>query len=286
MNLTLGAPGGVAARAAAAAPCGGPGLDERRRGTAGAGVRAVPALRGRSISAGEFATSPGTVDVVAWWLDADPAVVDELARSLSPDEWVRARRFRTARHRDAYIVGRGRLREVLGLLVGSAPSAVRLATGAGGEPQLDGALGARVRFNVAHSSALMLCAIAVARDVGVDVERVDETVDWEDIAAGSFATAERQAIAGLPAARQRAAFFTCWTRKEAMIKATGEGFGRPLDSFVVSVAPADAKVLSCDPALGVPDDWFLAGVPVPSTYRATVAVRAGGAAVSLRLWSR
>jgi 4'-phosphopantetheinyl transferase len=282
MDLPLGASGGADAKTTTSAPREGPGLHKRRRGTAGAGVPSVPELGGRPISAGGFATSPDAVDVVACWLDAEPAVMDELARSLSPDEWARARRFRTARHRDASIVGRGRLREVLGLTLGSAPSAVQLAVGSGGKPRLDGAIGARVRFNVAHSSALMLCAITIAGDVGVDVERVDETVDWEDIAARSFATAERQAIAALPAARQRAAFFACWTRKEAVIKATGEGFGRPLDSFVVSVAPADA----CDPARGVPGDWFLAGVPVPSNYHATVAVRAGGAAVSLRLWSR
>ncbi|HEY7141946.1 MAG TPA: 4'-phosphopantetheinyl transferase superfamily protein [Methylomirabilota bacterium] len=290
MEPSFGDPGGAATRVALPAARGWQRLDERLRGMSGGRAPSVPGgpagLRGRPISGGGFGTSPGAVDVVAWWLDAEPAVVDELARSLSPDERARARRFRATRPRDAYIVGRGRLRELLGLVVGCPPAAVRLVGGPGGKPRLAGAVGERVRFNVAHSSALMLCAVAVARDVGVDVERVDESADWEDIAARSFAAAERRALAVLPGARQRAAFFACWTRKEAVIKATGEGLGRPLDSFVVSVAPDRAEMLSCAPALGAPDSWFLAPVPVPSSYCAAVAVRDGGGAVSLRLWSR
>ena len=132
----------------------------------------------------------------------------------------------------------------------------------------------------------MLCSVAFDRDVGVDVERVDETADWKDIAARSFAPAERQALAVLPGTVQRSAFFACWTRKEAVIKATGEGLARPLDTFVVSVEPDHAEMLSCDPALGTPASWFLASVPVPPSYRAAVAVRGGGGSVSLRLWSR
>lgn len=245
----------------------------------------APALA-RPVSAAGFGTSADAVDVVAWWLDAEPVEVGELAQFLSPDERARARRFRANRHRDAFIVGRGRLRELLGLVVGCPPAAVRLAAGPRGKPRLDGPDGRRVRFNVAHSSALMLCSVTVDRDVGVDVERMDETADWEEIAARSFAAAERRALAVLPRTAQRSAFFACWTRKEAVIKATGEGLARPLDSFVVSVEPAQAEMLSCDPALGTPASWFLASVPVPSSYRAAVAVRGGGGAVSLRLWSR
>ena len=249
---------------------------------AGASARVL----GRPVSAGGFGTSADAVDVVAWRLDVEPVEVSELAQFLSPDERERARRFRANRHSDAFIVGRGRLREMLGLVVGCPPAAVRLVAGPCGKPRLDGPVGRRVRFNVAHSTVLMLCSVAVDRDVGVDVERMDETVDWEEIAARSFAAAEWQALAVLPGAVQRSAFFACWTRKEAVIKATGEGLARPFDSFVVSVEPDHAEMLSCDPALGTPTSWFLASVPVPSGYRAAVAVRGGGQSVSLRLWSR
>jgi 4'-phosphopantetheinyl transferase len=226
------------------------------------------------------------VDVVAWWLDAVPAEVDALAQVLSPDERARAGRFRTSRHRDAYVVGRGRLRELLGLVVERPPAGVRLVAGPAGKPRLDDLGGGRVRFNVAHSAGLMLCAVTLDRDVGVDVERLDRTADWKEIAARSFTAAERQALAALPGPLQRHAFFACWTRKEAVIKATGEGLAMSLDSFVVSVESDHAAMLACDPALGLPDSWFLASVPVPPSYHATVAVRDGGGAVSLRLWSR
>ena len=79
------------------------------------------------------------------------------------------------------------LRELLGLVVGCPPAAVRLVAGPRGKLGLDGPVGGRVGFNVAHSSALMLCSVAFDRDVGVDVERIDETADWKEIAARSFA---------------------------------------------------------------------------------------------------
>lgn len=257
-----------------------------RDGGAARAPRRTVALRGRPLSAGGFGTAADTVDVAAWRLDADPAEVGALAQLLSPDERARARRFRADRYRDAYIVGRGRLRETLGLVVGCPPAAVRLVADLRGKPRLDGPVGGRVRFNVAHSSALMLCAVTLDRDVGVDVERMDERTEWEEIAARSFAATEREALGALPRTVQQSAFFACWTRKEAVIKATGEGLARPLDSFLVSVEPGHAAVLSCDPALGSPASWFLASVPVPADYRAAVAVRGGGGAVSLRLWSR
>src|SRR5262245_37690563 len=259
----------------------------------GAGDAAAPSKKvlsgpamapGLPVPGGGFGSSPVAIDVVAWWLDAPRAVCDELEDCLSPEERRRASRFLADRHRDAYIVGRSRLRELLGLVVGCPPDAVRFVAGPGGKPRLDGPVGERLRFNMAHSSALMLCAVAVDRDVCVDVERIDENTDWEAIAARSFALPERQALAVLPGPVQRTAFFACWTRKEAVIKATGEGLARPLDSFVVSVEPDHAEMLSCDGALGTPASWFLASVPVPSGYHAALAVRDGGGAVSLRLW--
>ena len=112
-------------------------------------MRPAPKLTAvRPVSAGGFGTSAHAVDVVAWGLDAEPVVVSELAQFLSPDEFARARRFRANRHRDAYIVGRGRLRELLGLVVGCPPAAVRLVAGPRGKPRLDGPVGGRVGLSV------------------------------------------------------------------------------------------------------------------------------------------
>jgi 4'-phosphopantetheinyl transferase len=173
----------------------------------------------------------------------------------------------------------------LGLALDCRPAAVELAVERGGKPRLPGPVGERLRFNIAHSGSLMLSALAIGRDVGIDVERVRDDVEGADIAARFFAPAERRALADLPAAARRSAFFSYWTCKEAVVKALGDGLTRPLDSFVVSVSPDRAEVLTCDPALGAPKSWLLTPVPVDAGYHAALAVRAAGAGVSVRFWS-
>jgi 4'-phosphopantetheinyl transferase len=145
--------------------------------------------------------------------------------------------------------------------------------------------GRRVRFNLAHSGGLALYGIALGRDIGIDVQQVDGAMEWESIAARSFATAEQEAFATISPGLRRTAFFDCWVRNEAVITATGEGLHRRLGSFVVSVATEEAAMLSCEPSLGTPESWLLAPVPVPSTHRAAVAVRDGAAVTTVRLWS-
>jgi 4'-phosphopantetheinyl transferase len=113
---------------------------------------------------------------------------------------------------------------------------------------------------------------------------VDDAVEWEEIPARSFAPGEQRALSALPHGARRAAFFHCWTRKEAVVKALGEGLRRPLSSFVVSVEADCAAMLSCAPEIGTPGSWFLAPVRVPPFHRAAVAVRAR-ATVSMRIWS-
>jgi 4'-phosphopantetheinyl transferase len=237
------------------------------------------------LSAGDLVPSPDVVAVVACRLDVQPVEVEALRRLLAPDEVERALRFRTDQLHDAFVVGRGRLRQILGRAMGVAPGALHLGVGPGGKPCLHDPAGERLRFNVAHSRGLMLSAVTIDHPVGVDVEYVSLETDWEPLATRFFAPAEQRAIAALSRDAQRGAFFDCWTRKEAVLKATGDGLARPLDSFVVSVLPRDAAVLACDPALGRPDSWLLAPLPVGTSYRGTVALRDSGEGIAVRLWS-
>lgn len=221
------------------------------------------------------------VDVVACWLHATLPELDALQVCLSADERARADRFRFERDRDRFVVARGRLRQLLGRLSGCPPEAVQLAVDARGKPRLhDGAQ--RLRFNVAHAADLMACAFTLDRDVGIDVERVRENVECDDLAQRFFAADEVRRLAALPPPLRRTAFFACWTRKEAVVKATGEGLARPLDSFVVSVDPDRAQVLVTAPELGSPGEWSLVVVPLPAAYHGTVAMR--GEILSLRVW--
>jgi len=169
-------------------------------------------------------------------------------------------------------------------VLGCDPTEVPLRVGESGKPELAEQAGARVRFSLAHSKGMALYGVMLDHDVGVDLEHVDDAVEWEEIPARSFAPGEQRALSALPHGARRAAFFDCWTRKEAVVKASGEGLRRPLSSFVVSVEADSAVMLSCAPELGTPESWFLAPVPVLPSHRAAVAVRRGSR-VSMRIWS-
>jgi 4'-phosphopantetheinyl transferase len=220
------------------------------------------------------------VDVVACSLRVPRHEVATLRAYLSPDERVRADRFISERARDHFAIARGRVRQLLGPLCGCPPAQIRFGVAEGGKPRLDDE-GGRLRFNLAHSNDLMLCAVTLDREVGIDVEHAREDLEVEDIARRFFAGDEIRSLAAVPPALARDAFFACWTRKEAVIKATGEGLARPLDSFVVSVDPGHAAMVSADPVLGSPEEWSLVPVPLPPRYHGTVAVRAK---VALRVW--
>jgi 4'-phosphopantetheinyl transferase len=224
--------------------------------------------------------SPSILDIVTCPLQATPDEIAALQRLLSSDERQRADRFRIDRGRERFVVARGRLRRILGRLTGVPPAGVRFTTTPAGKPGLEG--GGRLRFNLAHSDELMLCAVTLDHEVGVDVERVRDNLDHLEIARRFFAAAEVRSLEALPAASRLDAFFACWTRKESVVKATGEGLGRALDSFVVSVDPARAILLSSDSPLGRPEDWTLLAVPVPPGYQAAAAVRGRA---SLRAWT-
>ena len=119
---------------------------------------------------------------------------------------------------------------------------------------LAGPDGGGMRFNVAHSGGLALYGITLGHEIGIDLQQVDETVVWEDIAARFFARAEHRALTAILPSLRRAAFFDCWARKEAVIKATAEGLRRRLSSFVVSVESDKAAMLSCESSLGTPGE--------------------------------
>jgi 4'-phosphopantetheinyl transferase len=226
---------------------------------------------------------PGHVDVWATALDPAPAVQARLDQWLDADERARAARFVFPRDARRFRVARGTLREILGAYLGTTPDAVRFVYAAAGKPALAAPFAeAGVAFNVSHSGEIALYAIGGPGRLGVDIEQVRPLDDLEALATRNFSTAEQRALLALPPAQREPAFFACWTRKEAFIKALGDGLSYPLDAFTVSFAPGEpARFVQIRDEPATAARWTLVAIEVDVGYAAAVAVD-GPATVTVR----
>ena len=211
----------------------------------------------------------GTVHVWRIALNQEDEKLDGFRRTLGADELERAGRFHFEKHRRHFIVARGFLRAVVARYVESPPAALRFEYGAFGKPALES--GHTLRFNLSHSNEVALLAVALDADIGVDVEHIRADFASEDIARRYFSRAEVEVFNSLRQEERPAAFFRCWTRKEAYIKAIGKGFSQALDKFDVTLAPGLAPAL-----LRAEDDdvsrWWLTDIDVGDGYAGALIV--------------
>ena len=201
----------------------------------------------------------------------EPPILERLRATLSADERARADRFVFDEHRHRFIVARAMLRDVLGRYLQVQPADVRFYYGPHGRPELTG-VPSSLRFNLSHSRDLALLAVADRIDVGIDVEAIRADFATLEIAARFFSRHEIAALQRLDAeGAQVDAFFSCWTRKEAYIKARGVGLSLGLDTFDVTLEPgAPAELLATrhdddDAAL-----WSMAAIAAGVGYAAAV----------------
>jgi len=196
---------------------------------------------------------------------------------LCTEEQDRAGRFFFERDRSAFIVTRGVLRTLLGRYLGCPPDRLQFRHGPAGKPALTEPFGGdALGFNVSHSHGLALLAMARGREVGVDVEKIRPGLATEDIATRFFAPREVAMLRAVPMPLRASAFFTCWTRKEAYIKATGKGLSLPLDGFVVSLAPGEpAAILDTRPDAAEASRWHLTALAPGAGYVGAVAIAGG-----------
>jgi len=220
----------------------------------------MPAESGSSPLAGTL--DPGVVHLWTGDLD-DPGLTSLPVRSiLSAEELERAGRFRDETHRNRYARARALLRSVLGGYLGTSPASLRFEYGARGRPSLMTAAGAEPPpgFNISHSGAAFALAVSRAAVVGVDVEARRPLQDFRAIAQRYFAPQESACLAEISdEAAAREAFYECWTRKEAYLKAIGEGIAHGLDRTVVSFGPTsgEARVISMDGEEAAARRWTL-----------------------------
>jgi 4'-phosphopantetheinyl transferase len=229
----------------------------------------------RSPSPG-LALGPGEIHVWAVSLDPAPERVELLGRSLAADEWERAKRFRFEKHRRQYVVGRGALRTLLAAYTGTRPELVRFHYGPRGKPFLASPEAGGLQFNLSNSDELALVGLVLGPEIGVDVEYLKPMPDCDQISERFFSESERRVLRGIPFPAKEEAFFNCWTRKEAYLKAVGEGLAAPLDSFDVTLAPGEPpRMLTLEGDAERAARWFFQHFRPAPDYVGAVAIEGG-----------
>ena len=238
-----------------------------------------------------FATpSPGSKlgsdEVQVWLGDQDQRAerINAFFQTLSTDEQQTALRFRFERDRVRFIAARGILRRCLGVFLETAPDRVRFRYTEYGKPSLSAEFSsARLKFNISHSGSSVLLGFSIGRELGVDIEEVRPDFATGEIAERYFSSLEVETLRSLPKSVQAEAFFNCWTRKEAYIKAIGEGLSCPLDTFDVTLAPEEPARLLDTRVPGLPASrWAMQSLDAGRCYKAALVVE--GHEWELKCW--
>ena len=203
------------------------------------------------------------------------ADLSRLEGLLSPDERERADRLIGNKVRSRVVAGRGLLRKILAPYLKVEPDRLTLETNQYGKPFLPERPGGKqLNFNLSHSADLAILALAEDCEVGIDLEQIRDDLPFQAMARQFFSHQERRDLFSLPGEQQLAAFYRCWTRKEAYLKGCGSGFSQSADFCDVSLLPGQPPALlahSTNP--GQPARWSLTDLDVPPPFCAALAVR-------------
>ncbi|MFN8400208.1 MAG: 4'-phosphopantetheinyl transferase superfamily protein [Anaerolineales bacterium] len=201
--------------------------------------------------------------------------------TLSVDEAERASRFHFEADKNRFVITHGVLRKILGRYLHQKPAELTFSINQYGKPA---SVNSNLEFNLSHSGDFALIAVTQGRKIGVDVERIRQGISAHVIAQQYFSKAEVAELQSLPIEQREAAFFICWTRKEAYIKAHGLGLALPLESFDVSLTPGQPAILRATrPESQEAARWMLRSLEVDSHYAGAIAVE--GADVDFRFFS-
>ncbi len=227
----------------------------------------------------------GTSEVHVWRAYLNGIDKRSLDGLLSADELARAEKFYFSKDRDYFIAGRGLLRRILGQYLDRPANKLCFRYNVHGKPSLDDSYGSDLRFNVSHSNDIALYAITTGREVGVDVEYIRPIATEDSIAEQFFSSREIAELRSLPPHLQQMAFYTCWTRKEAYIKATGTGLALDLHQFDVSLKPGEPVALLR--VNGDPDEvtrWTMRELVPAQDYVGALVVEGNDWQLKCRQW--
>lgn len=214
---------------------------------------------------------PGPDTAHIWYvqLNQPPTIVEQMERLLSPDEWARVRRFRSGDDARRFVVRRGGLRRLLAVYLNRAPGEIAFVYGPQGKPALaDNLAHSGLHFNLSDSGKMAVYAIGSAPALGVDIERRREIPDAHRLAATHFSPAEQEWLQQQPADEVADAFLRCWTCKEAVVKALGDGLTIPLKDVTAAHWQQPPRLLWAD---GLVRSWTIRLLSPPAGYVAALA---------------
>jgi 4'-phosphopantetheinyl transferase len=222
----------------------------------------------------------GSVHVWAVALDDADLDCDRGLTILPSDERGRAAKFKFERDRRRYVVAHSALHEILAGYLGTNAADLRFVAGENGKPKLAARFAAgAIEFNLSHSHERALVAVALGREVGVDIEFIKVDFAFDEIAGRFFTAKEVNALRALPAHLQRRAFYKCWTSKEAFLKAKGTGLSGKLDDVEITLAGNELVQITAN----VPG-WSLAELNPGDSYEAAIAIQGERSPVSCYRW--
>jgi 4'-phosphopantetheinyl transferase len=236
-----------------------------------------------SVDLGTATPHLDTQEVHVWYVPLEPSYpgVEGLQNLLSADEAERAARFHFEKHRAQYTLTRGSLRLLLGSYLQRTPQEIAFEYSDHGKPSVSGHdNGQKLNFNLSHTEGMAIFGFTRGRRIGVDIESLRADFQPGEIAERFFSPVERAGLSGILPADRHEIFFRIWTRKEAYIKAIGEGLSHPLHQFDVSLD--EAALVATRPDASEARRWQLRNLDIAPGFTAAAAVESGGAGAPAR----
>lgn len=218
---------------------------------------------------------PGDVHVWCASLKQSMSTLKQFANILSPKERKRADQFYFEKDKNHYITGHGVIKVLLSRYLNKRAKDIGFCYGPYGKPEcVDQCNNKKIYFNYSHSEEVALYAFSIDNDLGIDVEYIRDIADMNQIVNNICSQEEIIVFETLAESDRRTAFFNCWTRKEAFIKAVGKGLSMPLDQFKVSFLPnKPAKLLSVNAEEKTKQEWHIQDLKPAYGYAAAIAVK-------------